>query len=430
MFDFANLRISSPKRNPRGQTGWEGFFPYYAGYPEAFAHELLSSAGLPKAARVLDPWNGSGTTTSAATKLRLDAVGIDINPVMAIIARARTLSPSEADSLVALARQLLIKAEQEVLASEPSDPLGDWFGPLTIAWLRNLEKAITVSLTSEDTRASGEVQAVSALAATYYVAVFTLCRDLSSRYKTSNPTWLKVVKNGQRRASAGRMWMSMRFVEIVAEMAQALSSRKADPLDVGLVELIVADTAGELNLGKKADIVLTSPPYCTRIDYTAATRIQLAVLAPLLRVGRAELSRQMLGSVRVPERDLVPDLAWGPTCSKFLDSVKKHPSKASSGYYFKTHTDYFDKMSRSLRAISGGVRSGGAAVLVVQDSHYKEIKNDLPAIVSEMALTHGLQLRRRDDFPLSKTLAGSHPHTRKYRQSFEANEAVLCFEKV
>ena len=28
------------------------------------------------------------------------------------------------------------------------------------------------------------------------------------------------------------------------------------------------------------DFVLTSPPYCTRIDSTAATRIELAVLAP------------------------------------------------------------------------------------------------------------------------------------------------------
>ncbi len=26
------LRIVSPKRNKRLQTGWEGFFPYYAGY--------------------------------------------------------------------------------------------------------------------------------------------------------------------------------------------------------------------------------------------------------------------------------------------------------------------------------------------------------------------------------------------------------------
>ena len=46
------LRIVSPKRNKRLQTGWEGFFPYYAGYPELFARELLQSAKLPHGAVV------------------------------------------------------------------------------------------------------------------------------------------------------------------------------------------------------------------------------------------------------------------------------------------------------------------------------------------------------------------------------------------
>src|SRR5262245_14871141 len=35
------LIIDSPKRSSRLLTGWEGFFPYYAGYPESFAHKLI-----------------------------------------------------------------------------------------------------------------------------------------------------------------------------------------------------------------------------------------------------------------------------------------------------------------------------------------------------------------------------------------------------
>lgn len=430
MFDFAKLRITSPKRNPRAQTGWEGFFPYYAGYPETFADELLSSAGLSKSSRVLDPWNGSGTTTFSSSKLKLDAVGIDINPVMAIVARARTLPVSEADSLVPLAKQLLMKAEQEEHAIELTDPLGGWFGPSTSHWLRSLERAISASLTSNQTQANGEIRAVSALAATYYVAVFALCRELTSVYQTSNPTWLKVVKAGERRKSATRTWMTKRFIEIVAEMAEALSIRNADAIDLGRVELIVADTAAGLELSGQADFVLTSPPYCTRIDYTAATRIQLAVLIPMIKIGKAELSRQMMGSVRVPERSVVAAPEWGPTCNRFLGAVKQHSSKASSGYYFKTHVDYFDKMFRSLQNISKAMRPSGAAVLVVQDSHYKEVHNDLPRVVHEMASVHGLQLRRQETFRLNNTLAASHPHSRTYRKCFEAAEAVLCFEKI
>lgn len=429
MFDFATLKIISPKRRASAQAGWEGFFPYYAGYPESFASELLGSAGLLRHARVLDPWNGSGTTTFAASKLMLDAVGVDINPVMAIVARARTLPPTEADSLVALARELSAKAERSVFPVASTDPLASWFGPMTVVWMRGLERAITGSLTSDQTQGHGDIQAVSAMAATYYVATFALCRELASAYQTSNPTWLKVARKGQRKASATRVWMADRFIALVGEMAAALALKSKDAVEMAPIQLLVGDTAEGLALGDKADFVLTSPPYCTRIDYTAATRLQLAVLAPLLTVEKADLSRQMLGSIRVPDHHVSPMPEWGETCNSFLMDVKKHPSKASAGYYYKTHADYFDKMHRSLGTISKALNIHGAAVLVVQDSYYKNVHNDLPSVISEMAAAHGLGLKRREDFRLSKTLAGSHPHSKVYRKSFEAVESVLCFER-
>ncbi len=285
-FDFTSFKIVSPKRSSKGQTGWEGFFPYYAGYPEGFARELLSSAKMPKASCVLDPWNGSGTTTFAASALMLDAVGVDINPVMAIVARARTLPPSEGDSLVALGRELLDKADRTGHFFGSPDALDSWFGPLTAEWLRRLERAISTALVSDTTRANGEIQSISALAATYYVALFALCRELAATFQTSNPTWLKVAKAGERRASADRRKMADRFIALVAEMAAALTPRNSETLEVSSVDLLVADTAVGINTQRPVDFVLTSPPYCTRIDYTAVTRLQLAVIEPLLTIGK------------------------------------------------------------------------------------------------------------------------------------------------
>lgn len=409
---------------------WEGFFPYYAGYPESFARELLSSAGLPRTSCILDPWNGSGTTTFAASSLKLDAIGVDINPVMAIVARARTLPSSEGDALVPLGRELLEKADRYGGSEHAADALHSWFGPLTVGWIRRLERAISTTLVSDNTRSAGEIQLISALAATYYVALFALCRELAATFQTSNPTWLKIAKPGERRASADRRKLAERFNALVAAMASTLRPRDGDATDKASVDLLVADTAAGLNFDRPVDFVLTSPPYCTRIDYTAVTRLQLAVIEPLITVEKSELSRSMMGSVRVPARAIKQSDVWGPACNAFLDAVKRHPSKASSGYYYKTHLDYFEKMNRSLRSISGVMKLEGAAVLVVQDSFYKNIHNPLPEIVGEIADAHGLRLRRREDFHLGKTLAGSHPHSRAYRKTFEAVESVLCFEKV
>ena len=99
---MGELLITSPKRDKDGHSGWEGFFPYYAGYPTQFATDVIRTAGLAPRSSVLDPWNGSGTTTYAASQLGHTAIGLDLNPVMIVIARARMLSPSEANSLLPL----------------------------------------------------------------------------------------------------------------------------------------------------------------------------------------------------------------------------------------------------------------------------------------------------------------------------------------
>ena len=49
---------------------------------------------------VLDPWNGSGTTTKVGSQYNnINLIGLDINPVMGIIARAQLISDKEDFSL-------------------------------------------------------------------------------------------------------------------------------------------------------------------------------------------------------------------------------------------------------------------------------------------------------------------------------------------
>jgi hypothetical protein len=190
---FAELTIQSPKRTSQGQQGWDGFFPYYAGYPESFARTLLKSANLPADAVVLDPWNGSGTTTFSASQLGLAAQGLDLNPIMIVVARARLLPPSEADSIEPLAREMLkgIRASGRVLAAD--DPLLGWFNRPTAAMLRAIERRICDHLIGERTITPDgtRIENISGLAATFYVALFSVCRQLTERFRSSNPTWLR-----------------------------------------------------------------------------------------------------------------------------------------------------------------------------------------------------------------------------------------------
>ena len=427
------LAFGSPKRNRRMQSGWEGFFPYYAGFPETFARDVLQSSQLPAGSTVLDPWNGSGTTTYAAAHLGHAAVGYDLNPAMVVIAQARLLSPNEADSLRPLAASIVAHLRSAPEMTEVGDPLLDWFVPETAATIRGLEAQLRRTLVGGMTVTSSEVRLgrLSGTAATLYVALFAACRALAARFRTSNPTWTRRPRQDDELVRASRVQVVRIFAENVRGMAAALAVQTATRTSYSRYswDVDVVDTTSASIEPGSVDFVLTSPPYCTRIDYTAATRIELALLHPLIGDRARNLARSMTGSICVPDREILVDASWGPTCALFLERVRTHPSRASGGYYYKTHLDYFHKMSRSLSRIAGGLKADGLAVVVVQDSHYKEVRNDLPTMFGEMGAAAGLELVRSDCFEAKRSMAQLNRHRRANGRSTKATEAVLCFVK-
>lgn len=424
------LNIGSPKRDKRRMSGWEGFSPYYAGYPEHFAHALLTSADLNKHAIVFDPWNGSGTTTYVATKLGHTGVGFDLNPVMVIVAKARMLPGSEADSLEPLALEILRQAANAD-AAPATDPLHEWFDQLTASSLRAIESGIRSNLVGRRTisEAGTDLNNISLIASAFYAALFATARELTARFRSSNPTWLRKPRRLEDKASAERGQVFSLFRLNITGLATALAERLPESESEKSFRVELGDSTKTNVEAGSVDFVLTSPPYCTRIEYTTATAIQLAVMHPLLNVGVRELGQHMLGTTQVPRRDLKVDDEWGNECGRLLEKIERHPSKASSTYYLKTHIDYFDKLYRSLCSVSKAMRRKSNAVLVVQDSYYKDVHNDLQKIVTDMCTNTGMELSRREDFLVKATLATSNPKSRSYRATSGATESVLIFVK-
>ncbi|MFP3813111.1 DNA methyltransferase, partial [Bacillus sp. SIMBA_005] len=87
--------------------------------------------------RVLDPWNGSGTTTRAATTLGHYAVGFDINPVATLVASAKLANHDDAAHVQGLAQRLATFSS----GTQPhgSDPLLNWLGPAVVSRYRAIE---------------------------------------------------------------------------------------------------------------------------------------------------------------------------------------------------------------------------------------------------------------------------------------------------
>lgn len=426
------LKILSPKRNSRIGSGRSTWYRYYAGFSPEFAKGLIESSGLCRRAQILDPWNGSGTTTTSAAGFGYRAIGSDLNPVMVVVAKAQLLSSLEKSSILPLASNIAKKSRRFGVIQLEDDPLLTWLSRHSVLNVRKVELALQQLLLKADLpkplRLLDDVERLSCLASFFYLGVFRTLRRVLKPFMTSNPTWIKRPRSSDEAAKVCLNEVLEIFKGEISSMVTALNN---DPTQFGApvadAQISVASSDDLPLRAKTVDMVVTSPPYCTRLDYAVATMAELALLGYHPRSTLRGLRERLIGAATVPQAATAPSNEWGLTCNRFLDRLAAHPSKASLSYYLKNHVQYFDAVFRSLGEISRTMKPDASCIVVVQDSHYKDIHNDLPKIFSEMASSVGLSLKRRVDFRLKRTIAGIHPMVRQYRERAEATESVLCF---
>ena len=427
--------VLNPKRERKGPTGRASWYPYYASFSQSFARGLIASINLSPKSRIMDPWNGSGTTIAAATSEGHLGFGFDINPVMVIAARARLLGRASKESIQPLVSEICIRAGN----SRPSthvgrrEPLSAWLGEASCVSIRRIEGAIQHLLVKTNFCSlltdAASVNELSDLASFFYVALFRTLRRLLASFFATNPTWVKKPCSNQGRLRPSFDNAVNVFRGEVTAMVQALD-QELEPSENCSALVSIASSDSIPTRQGTIDCVLTSPPYCTRIDYAVATSIELALLGIDSENGFNQLRRSMIGTSTVlPSPPSISNL-WGETCLNFLEDVSKHPSKASAGYYLKNHLQYFDGMFKSFKEISRVIKRGGLCILVVQDSHYKEVRNNLPQICIEMCESSGFSFQKKVDFEQMNTMAGRNPRTRQYRFNACATESVVFLDRM
>jgi hypothetical protein len=211
----------------------------------------------------------------------------------------------------------------------------------------------------------------------------------------------------------------------------------ADELSINLKESRTASEAGIADArclplaNSSVDFVLTSPPYCTRIDYVVNTSFELAALG-LSRATRqfADLRRGCMGTplARGGPPQECPN-HWPQRLRDLLNRIKQHPSKASNSYYFKTFWQYFEDCERSLKELRRCLRPNSVAILVVQSSYYKNLYVDLAEHYSDIARSTGFEASIIREIEVRRVLAKINPRSSCYRDSTSYRESVLILER-
>lgn len=348
---------------------------------------------------------------------------------MAVVAKARC-AHVPAPSILKRATNDVLRCSTAIDGRSDIDPLATWLQPRSVAAVREVEwgiqRAISHGRRYATVKQSG-VDSLSELGAFFYVALFRTVRQILKPFFSSNPTWIKRPHSSRERLGPGAEMVREMFKRQIDEMASCHQARS--PWPGPSVRLFGVASSEKLPLSDgSVGCVLGSPPYCTRIDYAIATSPELAVLGFDLELDLDGLRRGLIGTPTVPPGNPEPAEDMGGSCLEFLKALRRHSSKASSTYYYKNHVQYFLSIRASLLEIRRVLKPAGYCVLVVQDSYYKNLHNDLPAIFVQMASAQRFRLLEKKDFPLSRTLAGINPGTQEYRKSCSATESVLIFQ--
>lgn len=377
------------------------WYPYYAGFTEKFVRSVIAEH-LSFANSILDPWSGSGTTTTVCAQRGLYSKGIDINPALTVIARARLIPRTKKLPLTNLAEEIISQANQCSTDIPPPDMLESWLDDGSLNYVRKIQTAMHNICKSElperhDTDFKPIIDSYSSQLCFFYTSLFFSIRGILGKFRTTNPMWIKVPKSKMERINIPNDTISHAFQKAVYTLANQLTLReetkqKSESLfETGNANFLPFDT-------NSFDAVVTSPPYATRIDYVRGTLPELVIL------GSDESSIQRLREMATgsPVVRHVSANADTPLESRLanaiLESIKSHPSKGSKSYYYPWMKNYLLNLQQGLREIDRIVKSNGKICLVVQDSRYKQLHLNLQQIVVDILTFLGRNLAQRYDY--------------------------------
>lgn len=418
-----DIRSSKQTFRREGTAAW---FPYYAGYTTEFVEDLLDFVSVNSDTVVLDPWNGSGTTTTIASKHGCLAIGFDINPVSTLVSNARLVRAADAMHSQGLAMEIL-KIARKVKCSEfEKDPLDVWLSKKLRKRFRAIETTI-VSLMA--TREGFEVRPITGECPPF-ASFLLLCliRTARSFIHTinSNPTWMIPAE----KVGDGKIedFDSM-FLGLVSQSALDLNSEFQTHLKIPPRSYsIIADCRNMPLKDSSIDLIIGSPPYCTRIDYFKATAFELAALGISENSEIFEdLRRKAIGTNLIRANDSESDLPV--SVNRVLRKISQHPSRASKSYYLKGYRQYFEDINKSIKEMGRVLKPDGLGILVVQSSYYKEIEIPLGTLFKSIAKEAGLRSNVVAQFPVKRYLTAINAKSMQYAGARNYSEDVVAFSK-
>ena len=229
----------------RGSGDIHAIHPYPAKFIPEIPRSLISDIGVPSGTAVLDPFCGSGTTLVEAQSLGHPSIGIDLNPIACLIARAKT-SPLPF-GFAETAKRIVQRARNASVQALPSIPnLNHWFQ-------RDVQECLAAL--------SQEIASMSAMPAIQDCLRLALSAIIVRVSNQDSDTSYAAVKKSVDREKVFEF-----YTAACLRLAAATASLPFRCPDARVIQSDIMDVTPQM-IDARVGLMITSPPYPNAYEY-------------------------------------------------------------------------------------------------------------------------------------------------------------------
>ncbi|MCB9149548.1 MAG: hypothetical protein H6641_12380 [Caldilineaceae bacterium] len=378
---------------------------------------------------VVDPMMGSGTTIVESKLMGRNAIGYDLDPLSTLLAGVKSTEIQD-EALASAAEQIIASAriDFELWCSYPDTPKlasratppdfrnrDYWFLPEVAAALSLLSYYISEADTTENVRHFCWIAFSSLILAKNSVANARDIVHSRHHHKHHDQAPDVITKFSQR---ITRMRKQMAEYRQLSKKHETIKTKveKADARKLPLDD-------------EQADLVFTSPPYVTALDYPRAHFLAIPWMYDVLGLELSDYIKQApiyIGSERGSQPrtlEIDPELSKHSLSMDTLDKLTVKSTRHAKLLY-----RYMVDMHSSLNEMSRVLRTHKHIIIVVCPSHMRKVDVPTHDILVELGRDAGLKLKQKHTRTISKRKR-ILPYMKEAFGQRMSTEYVLVFQK-
>ena len=393
----------------------------------------INISEVKKGAIVFDPFCGSGTTLCEARISGMKSIGIDLNPLSALISKVKTTmldsSKREIEDAYQQIQNLLhpkdlpYKIEDRWTQADRNYLIG-WFAKEA---LEDIHQILCAIEQLRDTRMQNF----------FKLNLSNILRSISWQKESDLRVRKEVGSYLAGDAQKKFLEEARRQIKKISPYLEALYTFSMDTAEVIEDNTVTYVKKNTKYLGQ-CDVLITSPPYATSLPYLDTDRLSLLVLGLMHRSEFPQKNLQMVGNREISEKRrselwnlyLERKSELTPQITELIEQIAAENHKPGVGFRRRNLpallAKYFLDMLDSIRAADAMLKPGAKAFYVVgsNSTYVADEKIDIKTnqLLWDLARNVGWrQVNYIDmDMPVSRDVFRKHQGT---------SEAILIFEK-